>query len=267
MQVRELGNGNKIYVGANVTLNAKNIVFAKTAKNNIAYLEGNLNLGESVIKFNGGGSVVFLSASKHPYFLRASVYNNSALHFGKNNYINPSGDPMRIVLSEQKHVFFGSDCTFSFNIWIRLADPHLIYSIETKKRINPSKSVFIGDHVWFGQFATILKGTQIGSGSIVGADALVSGKKIPSNTIWAGNPARQVKEKIFWSGKCVHAWTDAQTKKYARLVTDKYTYAADDKTISFDEIDLRLTECKTAEEKLNYLLELSNNPAKNRFAI
>lgn len=64
-------------------------------------------------------------------------------------------------------------------------------------RINNSKSIYIGDHVWIGQNALILKNTQIGSGSIIGAMSLVSHKKVASNCVYAGNPAQKIKENIF----------------------------------------------------------------------
>ena len=165
-------------------------------------------------------------------------------------------------------MFFGNDCMMSTDIFIRNADPHLIYSTETKRRVNPTRSVFVGDHVWIGQDVMLLKGTQIGSGSIVGAHAVVSGKKIPSNTSWAGNPARQIGEKIFWSRECVHGWTAAETNKFAEMPTDIFTFKHDPKQyLSFDEIDRRLNECQTSDAKLQYLIALSNYNAKNRFAI
>lgn len=138
---------------------------------------------------------------------------------GKDNYINGR---LSVILSEQKHVIFGSDCAISFGVWIRTAAPHLVYDAETKQRLNPSKSVFVGDHVWIGQSAMLLKGTQISSGSIIGAGSVVAGKRIPANTSWAGNPARQVKEGIFWSGQCVHRWQDKETEEFKVMQTDKY---------------------------------------------
>lgn len=80
-------------------------------------------------------------------------------------------------MSEHKHCFIGDNCMFSFDILIRNSDHHLIYDCENNKRINPTKSVFIGDHVWIGQLVNILKGTRIDSGSIVGASSVVAGKK------------------------------------------------------------------------------------------
>jgi acetyltransferase-like isoleucine patch superfamily enzyme len=52
--------------------------------------------------------------------------------------------------------------------------------------------VKIGDNVWIGMNAVILKGVTIGDNSIVAAGAVVT-KSVPANTIVAGNPAAVVK--------------------------------------------------------------------------
>ena len=54
------------------------------------------------------------------------------------------------------------------------------------------KPVLIGDDVWIGADAKILKGVAIGDRSIVGAGAIVT-KSVPPDVIVAGNPARVVK--------------------------------------------------------------------------
>jgi len=48
--------------------------------------------------------------------------------------------------------------------------------------------VLIGDNVFIGAHTTILKGVTIGNNSVVGACSVVT-KDIPSNEVWAGNPA------------------------------------------------------------------------------
>jgi acetyltransferase-like isoleucine patch superfamily enzyme len=53
--------------------------------------------------------------------------------------------------------------------------------------------VVIGDNVWIGANATILKGVHIGSGSVVAAGAVVT-RDVPERCVVAGNPARVVKE-------------------------------------------------------------------------
>jgi tetrahydrodipicolinate N-succinyltransferase len=52
--------------------------------------------------------------------------------------------------------------------------------------------VTIGDHVWIGARAIVLKGVTIGDGAIVAAGAVVT-RDVPAATIVAGNPARPVR--------------------------------------------------------------------------
>lgn len=56
-----------------------------------------------------------------------------------------------------------------------------------------SKTVCIGNDVFVGAGTTILKGVSIGSKSIVGAGSVVT-HSIPSNEIWAGNPAKMIRK-------------------------------------------------------------------------
>ena len=49
----------------------------------------------------------------------------------------------------------------------------------------------IGNNVFIGREAIILMGSDIGDNCVIGAGAVVSGK-VPSNTVWGGNPARQI---------------------------------------------------------------------------
>lgn len=51
--------------------------------------------------------------------------------------------------------------------------------------------IVIGDDVWIGFNATIMKGVTIGEGAIIGAATVVT-KNIPPYAIMVGNPARQI---------------------------------------------------------------------------
>ena len=52
-------------------------------------------------------------------------------------------------------------------------------------------SVVLGDDVWIGARATLLKGTRIGAGAVVGAGSVVD-FEVPPLAVVAGNPARIV---------------------------------------------------------------------------
>src|SRR5205814_9956626 len=55
------------------------------------------------------------------------------------------------------------------------------------------RPVEIGDDVWIGSGAAILKGVSIGDRAVIGAHAVVT-RDVPSDSVVAGNPARTVRE-------------------------------------------------------------------------
>ena len=246
---------------ANIEMNNTEILFK--GKNNILYIEDGVKISNSKIVFEADNNVVYLCKSNYSYLLNLTLYRNSAFYCGEGNYFNGI---LNVILSERKHVFIGDNGLFSFGIWLRIADPHLIYDCNTMQRKNPSKSIFIGDHVWIGQGAMVLKGTHIGSGSIVGAMSVVSNKKIPSNTAYAGNPAKQVSENIFYDKQSVHNFTKKRTKESLKYSNDDFIYKCDEHSLSFSEIDKSLDNAKTANDKLELLHKIRNNSYKNRFA-
>jgi acetyltransferase-like isoleucine patch superfamily enzyme len=71
------------------------------------------------------------------------------------------------------------------------------HSIHSKIRMSDNDvgkvaPVIISDNVFIGAETIILKGSVIGANSVIGAKSLVSGN-IPANEIWAGNPAKFIK--------------------------------------------------------------------------
>lgn len=246
---------------ASFSINGGKIVFS--GKNNILYCEHNVHLENCNLLFSGNNNVIYLSSSTHTYRTNITVYNNCTCFFGEDCYFNGT---INIICSEEKNVFVGSNALLSFGVWIRTADPHLVYSAETLDRINPSKSVYIGDHVWIGQNALILKGSRVYSGSIIGGGAVLAGAKVPSNTSFAGNPAKQIAEEIFWDPKVVHTWTSRETKQNQHYQGEPYLYAPSEQSIPFGRIDKTLEKSKTSSDKLEYLKSISAEADKNRFA-
>lgn len=53
--------------------------------------------------------------------------------------------------------------------------------------------VIIEDNAFIGAFSLVLKGVTIGKNSIIGAGSIVT-KSVPSNEIWAGNPAKFIRK-------------------------------------------------------------------------
>ena len=63
----------------------------------------------------------------------------------------------------------------------------------------------------------ILKGTRIHSGCVIGAKSLVAGKNIDSNSIYAGNPIKKIRDNIFWDRDCVHYYNETDTNNKSTL--------------------------------------------------
>lgn len=57
------------------------------------------------------------------------------------------------------------------------------------------KEIQIGEDVWIGSGAIILKGVTIGDGAVIGANSIVT-KDIPEYMIAVGSPAKVIKERI-----------------------------------------------------------------------
>lgn len=91
-----------------------------------------------------------------------------------------------------RDTFIGGDCkiydtdfhSISFDDRITMGDIN-IYS----KEVNIEAGCFIGGGT------TILKGVTIGEKSVIGANSVVT-KNIPSNELWAGNPAKFIRKII-----------------------------------------------------------------------
>lgn len=70
-------------------------------------------------------------------------------------------------------------------------DPKIRASSEDIKH-RKNASVRIGNGAFIGARSIILKGVEIGENSIIGAGSVVT-KSIPANEIWAGSPARFIR--------------------------------------------------------------------------
>lgn len=89
----------------------------------------------------------------------------------------------------------GADGMFSRYVKIMAGDGHDI--LQDGVKINPARSIAIGDHVWLADAVTVLKGVSIGSGAVVGIGSVVT-RDVPANAIAAGNPSRVVRQGIEW---------------------------------------------------------------------
>lgn len=221
-------------------------------------------LENSSVSFQNDNGLAVLSHSKHRLRIRLSVHRSASFYIGENAFI--AKNPPLIVASEGKPVFIGKDVLFSHSICIRTSDAHPIYSAATMERINGAKGVFVGDHVWIGQDVLLLKGTRIGSGSIIAASSVVAGKLVPSNTSWGGVPSRQIASDVFFSKRSLHDSDDPS--EHFRFPNDTFVYKPKEGNAFLGLLEDALSSRLPAEERLEKLsLFLGGNAGKNRFAL
>jgi acetyltransferase-like isoleucine patch superfamily enzyme len=95
------------------------------------------------------------------------------------------------------HVFIGKDTQVAFGATICDHDFHKTYT-DGEANVETAP-VHIGQNVWIGMNATILKGVNIGDGAIVAAGAVVT-RDVPARCLVAGVPAKIVKRGVDFRG-------------------------------------------------------------------
>ena len=253
-------NGNIIYGDLSKQINFK---CDFKGRNNIVFFAGgssNVN-----IIFPGNNGLVFIG--KGIWFGSGSIrVPNSGMCFMDDT---SSFGGTHFSVLEAKNIIVGRRILVSWNTWLSTCDHHLIMDSQTNDRINFSKSIYIGDHVWCGQDTAISKGSFVASGAVIGAKSLAT-KLYFSNTVNAGNPAKEIKNNIFWleDNPSAGQWTKEQTLKHSNIPNDnfKYTYNQDE-FLSPKAIEEKLDSLNTAQEKLEFVYDaIYMNKNKNRFA-
>lgn len=134
-----------------------------------------------------------------------SVYspNKTRLVVGPNFW---SGDFIGIEFQNNANVIIGAGCMVSAGVILRTTDYHTIIKQGTHTVINDNKDIIIGNRVWIGANAMILKGSVLPDNSVIGAQSVVAGKFDESNVAIAGVPARIVKRGIDWDRRDISTY-------------------------------------------------------------
>lgn len=186
----EKGYENFFSKGLNCIFDRTEIVF-KEKKSSII-LGDNIILSKCHIEM---ASFSTLEINDNTQFTgKISIGSYCKVSLGKNITVT-SNCRLRVV--EATELKIGDDCMIAANVSLRTNDGHPIYDAKARDRINPSKSIFIGNHVWLADEVLVLKGVNIGNATIVGARSVVT-KKLPSNAICAGVPAKVLRTGVSW---------------------------------------------------------------------
>lgn len=197
---------------------SRNIPFAhlefmiNNNKYNIKYIKA---IGGAYTDFNGnvikvgenakGNIIVETLEAKNSYTVIGNISVKERLYikmFGRNaKFSIGNGTTIvstNVIVNSNGEVRIGQDCMFSHTISLMQSDQHQIFDADTGKRINYTKNIFIGNHVWMGRECELLAGATIGDNCICGARTTTSGT-FPANAIIAGCPAKIIREGVIWA--------------------------------------------------------------------
>jgi acetyltransferase-like isoleucine patch superfamily enzyme len=136
------------------------------------------------------GKNVNLSGRSCFYFI-SGMPESATIKLGNNTFIGNG-----CTLSAGRKISIGDDCLISAGVRMHDNDGHPIDSERRIKggKIGPTevKEVVIGNGAWIGANSIILKGVSIGDRAVIGTGSVVT-SNVPSDKIYAGNPARDVK--------------------------------------------------------------------------
>lgn len=172
-------------ISHHVKFNTKTTKFYGAPLLNISK-DSNVTIGEGFICRSGKHS----SSIDHHTYSHIVVRKNANLNIGDKCGIS------NVCIHCHKSITIGDYVNIGAGSMIFDTDFHSLdwkdrrdgFDIERRKM----KPIVIGDYVFIGANCTILKGITIGSKSIIGAGSVVS-TNIPEGEIWAGNPARFIR--------------------------------------------------------------------------
>lgn len=117
------------------------------------------------------------------------IFDNACLELGNNVCINSN-----TTILATTNVKVGNDTIISWDVEIIDTDFHKI----SREGATVAAPINIGNHVFVGNRAIIMKGVTIGDGAVIAAGAIVT-KDVPPNSLVGGIPARVIKETIAWA--------------------------------------------------------------------
>jgi acetyltransferase-like isoleucine patch superfamily enzyme len=184
--------------------------------------------------------------SEGPFFLgrglELEVARRGEIRFGRFVWI---GDGTKIrchegVVEIGAKTVMGQECTISAYQRVRIGDECVIADramfidfdhgiVEVERPIRKQgiykRDVEVGNNVWIGYGACILRGVSVGDNSVIGTNSVVT-KDVPANAVVGGIPARIIRmreapEDLRWENPVEpdpDAWTTMQPLQEVRQV-------------------------------------------------
>jgi acetyltransferase-like isoleucine patch superfamily enzyme len=138
------------------------------------------------------GPVVFQGPARLGNGFKLSVADTGRVSFGPGFVLSAES---QIVCRER--ITFGRDCLVSWDVLLLDGDFHPLIA-EDGTTSETRSPISVGDRVWIGARACVLKGVTLADDVVVGAGAIVTKPHAESRVLLGGNPARVIREGVRW---------------------------------------------------------------------
>jgi len=167
-----------------------------TGANNRLVIADTARIGDLIVDFDCDNGECAIGASKGvPAFSGAiRVGQDSQVEIGANVSATST---VAMSATEGSSIHIGDDVMFASENQVRADDGHPIFDVTSGRRVNVSRSIHIGNHVWLGRGSVVLGGSHVGDGSVLGFNTVLKGK-VPNNCVAVGSPAKVVRRNIAW---------------------------------------------------------------------
>lgn len=185
--------GNRIeYSGA--PSEAVQITFR--GRNNVARIHTDAHVRNLQVDFNANNGTFELGANprRRGFAAQVRVGEDATVRLG-----DGVSATSKVLVSavEGVTVDIGDDTMFASQNQVRADDGHPIFDVRTGERLNFAQSIRIGAHTWLGWGSIVLAGVEIGEGTVVGANSIVT-RSLPNNVIAVGSPAKVIRTDVAW---------------------------------------------------------------------
>lgn len=146
----------------------------------------------------------FIVIGDNTEFLESEIrcYSKGKIKIGKNCWFS-----LRLQMISCSSIEIGNDVIVARDVYISDTNEHPINPFLRRKQTHEyifngqspnryeseTKPIKIGNDVWIGERAIILKGVTIGDGAVIAAGSVVT-KDVTSFSIVGGNPAKLIKK-------------------------------------------------------------------------
>lgn len=172
--ILDFAKNANISVGGIVTLGTKRIKGSKL---------------ETRILVEDGATLEFKGTATIMYGADIEAFKNSKIIFGKSFISN-----IDFTCISAEKIEFGDNVSFGRDCVVRDNNGGHYISRRGFKNAHP---ITIGQHCWICESSTLMAGTKLGAGVIIGAKSFVR-SSIPSFTMAMGHPAEVVDEDIYF---------------------------------------------------------------------